>query len=84
MLKWGYLPLIIAVIDIVMYIVYSKRLGKAMKPSATMYVLFVAFFTIYALRGSIIDVPRKFVIIQIFVTIAMAASIQDTYKYYEE
>lgn len=62
MLKLGYLPLIIAVVDIIMYIVCSKHLGKTMKPRATMYVLFVAFFTIYALRGSVIDVLREFVV----------------------
>lgn len=83
MLKWGYLPLIIAVIDIIMYIVYSKRLGRAMKPSKTTYMLIGTFIMIYILSGNVINVSKAFAISQVFVTYSLAASIQDTYKYYE-
>lgn len=47
MLKFSYLPLLIVVVAIIMYILYSKRLGKAMNLNITGYILMLTFFVVY-------------------------------------
>ncbi|EEJ71540.1 hypothetical protein [Lactobacillus ultunensis] len=80
MLKLSYLPLLIFVIAIIMYIVYSKRLGKVMFLNPTGYVLMLTFFLVYYWAGGIIDISQNFTWIQIMVSLCICANVQDLYK----
>ncbi|MGN1272545.1 MAG: hypothetical protein ACI4T3_05400 [Lactobacillus sp.] len=81
MLNWGYLPLLIILIDIGLDIYYSLKKHKVMVLNQTAIVLMFCLIAIYGLNiNNVIGLSRNWAIITSIVALAWGSSIHDSYQ----
>lgn len=80
MIAYGYIPVIILVIDYIYYFVRSRRSGKSPAFNATLLCLNAAFIAILAMSDDFPKMSRDYAMIEIMITIIIGVAIQDLFK----
>lgn len=82
MLQVAYLPMLVFLVDIVVYIWCSIKLHRAMRIGNTTWMLLCVLIVIYSRANGIINISDNFAWISLIVMIALGTSISDQYKRY--